>query len=43
MKQAIQADKSLEDEKTSLNLLKFIQLNPRSYKLVTKIGHQLEK
>lgn len=40
MKEAIHADKSLEYKKKSLNLLKFGQLNPRSYKLATKIGHQ---
>lgn len=37
MKKAIHADKSLEDKKKSLDLLKFSQLNPRSYKLVTKL------
>lgn len=40
MKKAIHADKSPEDKKRSLNLLKFSQLYPRSYKLATKIGHQ---
>jgi len=40
MNKPVCADKSLEDEKRSLNLLKFGQLNPRSYKLATATGHQ---
>lgn len=37
MKKVIHADKALEDKKRLLDLLKFDQLNPRPYKLVTKL------